>query len=118
MIEEINTEGIIIRSSKHGENGRLLNFITKDNGMISVVKHGFTSKKNTGRSILQPMHFIKLELVYERKKYKINDFELLDNYANVKNSYEKTDAILNIFAVLNKLPLNDLDGNSMIFHLV
>ena len=118
MIKEINTEGIIIGSSKHGENGRLLNFITKDNGMISVVKHGFTSKKNIGRSILQPIHFIKLELVHERKKYKINDFELLDNYLNIRDSYDKTNVILNIFAVLNKLPLNDIDGNSMIFHLV
>jgi DNA repair protein RecO len=118
MIKEINTDGIVVRSVKHGENGRLLYFLTPDLGIISIVKHGFNSKKNIGRSILQPMNFVKLEIIEEKGKYKINDFELLDNFDYIRSNYERIETILNIFAVLNKLPLNDLDGNRMIFFLV
>lgn len=118
MIKEINTDGIVVKSNKHGENGRLLYFLTPDHGIISIVKHGFNSKKNIGRSILQPMNYVKLEIIEEKNKYKINDFELLDNFDYIRSNYERIDTILNIFAVLNKLPLNDLDGNRMIFFLV
>ncbi|MDA3839007.1 MAG: DNA repair protein RecO [Candidatus Delongbacteria bacterium] len=118
MIKEINTDGIVIRSDKYGENGRLLYFLTPDHGIISIVKHGFNSKKNIGRSILQPMNYVKLEIIEEKNKYKINDFELLDNFDYIRSNYDRIETILNIFTVLNKLPLNDLDGNRMIFFLV
>ncbi|MBN2788904.1 MAG: DNA repair protein RecO [Candidatus Delongbacteria bacterium] len=118
MITEIKTEGIILKSSVHGENSRLINFLTPDFGMIPIIKHGFTSKKNTGRSILQPMNYVKLEILREKNKYKIIDFELMKNYSYIRDHYEKTTVVLNIFAVLNTLPLNDLDGNRMTFFLV
>jgi len=118
MIKEFVTEAVVIRSTQHGDNGRLLYFITPDRGIISIIKHGFTSKKNIGRSILQPINYIKLEIIEEKNKLKIIDFELFDNFDYIRSNYERTESILNIFAILNKLPLNDLDGNRMIFYLV
>ncbi|HQO09777.1 MAG TPA: DNA repair protein RecO [Clostridiales bacterium] len=118
MKEYLNTHAIVTGCSAVKENSALVNIMTPDFGIISFVKHGFSSKKNIYKPVLQPMNQIEIQLEKSEGKYRLIDCSVLNTFDNVRSEYKKTTAVMAIFTTLAHSEINDHNDHELVYMLV
>lgn len=118
MKEYITTTGFVLDNSAVKENSAVITLLTPDSGIISFVKHGYNSKKNTFRSILQPVNLIAVSLEKHNDRFKLIDCSCMEQYDGIRGEYKKTVAVLSVFSTLLNFEIYDQKDYNLIFTLV
>lgn len=85
MLKDV--EGIVLRSMKYRETGRILKVFTKEYGILSVMAHG-VEKKNSGlASRTEPFVFVRYDLKAGRNFYYLQGAEILSMNLPLRKSY-------------------------------
>ena len=109
MTKSIKTEGIVLKNSDLGENGKLLVIFSKDYGKISIVAKGV---KKIGSSLVhlsQLFAYSKLELYKGRSSlYTLTGGELIESFSGLGSGYEKISAAGKIARNVLKVIQEDL----------
>jgi len=118
MKEYINTTGFVLDNSAVKENSAVITLLTPDAGIISFAKHGYNSKKNTFRSVLQPVNLIEINLEKHNDKFKLIDCSCLNQYEGIRSDYKKTVSVLSVFSTLLNSEIYDHKDYNLIFTLI
>ncbi len=86
----VEATGIVTREIKYGDSSRILTVITKELGKISVLAGGARSNKSGLLSLTQLFTYGEFTLFQGRGKglYKINHGDVVQSFANLRNSLE------------------------------
>ena len=83
---DIKLEGIIISEVPYGDNSKIVNILTKEKGIVGVMCNGAKSIKNSLRAKTMKFTYGYFYITYnENKLSKLNDVDIIDNLANIKN---------------------------------
>lgn len=118
MKEYFKTTGFVLENSAVKENSALITILTPDTGKISFAMHGYNSKKNIYRSVLQPANLVEVHLEKHIDKYKLIDCRAADTYEDIKKDYKKTVAVLGVFSTLLNSEIYDHKDYNLIFTLI
>jgi|GEM_PF-1351518 len=118
MKEYVKTTGIILDNSSVKENSAVITFLTPDAGIISFAKHGYYSKRNIYKSILQPINLIDIHMEKHNGKYKFIEGSLIESFNGIRKEYKKTAAVLSIFSSLTNSEIYDQKDYNLIYTLI
>jgi len=118
MKEYSKTTGFVLDNSTVKENSAVITILTPDIGIISITMHGYNSKKNIFRSVLQPANLVEMHLEKHNDKYKLIDCSAADTYEGIKKDYKKTVAVLSVFSTLINSEIYDHKDYNLIFTLI
>lgn len=65
---EVEVEGIILKETLYGETSKILQVMTKEYGLISIIAKGASSYKNNLRSLSLPFLYAKFLINYKKDK--------------------------------------------------
>lgn len=68
---QTEVEGIILKETKYGETSKILQVLTKEYGLISLISKGSLSIKSKLRSISIPFLYGKFKIIYKKNKISI-----------------------------------------------
>ena len=86
----IEVEGIILTSQDYGETSKIINVITKENGIISMIAKGCKSIKSNLRSATDKLTYGKFYVYYKKDKLSIlSNIDIIDNFKNIKKDITK-----------------------------
>ena len=88
----VEATGIVTREIKYGDSSRILTVITKELGKISVLAGGVRSNKSGLLAATQLFSYVQFTLFQGRGKglYKINAGEMVNSFAGLRESLDKT----------------------------
>lgn len=69
MIKEV--EGIVLKETPYSETSKIIQVLTKEYGLISIIAKGASSLKNSLRSLTIPFLYAKLNITYKKDKLSI-----------------------------------------------
>jgi len=118
MKEYIKTTGFIIGNSAVKENSAVITVLTPDMGVINLIKHGYNSKKNIFKPLLQPINHLELYMELEKEQYKIIDCSAINLFSEIKKNYNKTVSVLSVFKTLVNSEIYDQKDYNLIFTLI
>ncbi|HAQ61189.1 TPA: DNA repair protein RecO [Candidatus Delongbacteria bacterium] len=118
MKEYIKTTGIILDNSCVKENTAVITVLTPDSGVISFAKHGYYSKRNIYKSLLQPINLIDIHMEKHKGKFKFIEGSLIESFDNIRKEYNKTAAVLSIFSSLTNSEIYDQKDYNLIYTLI
>ena len=82
-LEEVT--GIIANETNYGETSKILNVITKEKGLISVIAKGCKNLKSPLRSVCSKLTYGKFIIYYKENKLStLKEVSILDNFKNLK----------------------------------
>ncbi len=82
-LEEVT--GIIVNETNYGETSKILNVITKEKGLISVVAKGCKNLKSPLRSVSSKLTYGTFIIYYKENKIStLKEVSVLDNFKNLK----------------------------------
>ena len=83
MIKELI--GIIINETPYGETSKIINVLTKENGMIGIMCKGAKSMKSPLRALTMPYTYAKFYIYYKEDKLSLlKDVDLIDSFNTIK----------------------------------
>ncbi len=92
MIEEVT--GIIVSEMDYGETSKILNVLTKEHGVISVISKGCRNLKSPLRSVSTKLTYGIFQIYYKKDKLSIlSDVDILNNFKNIKTDIYKISAV-------------------------
>lgn len=83
------TKAIVLKSYNLGEADKILKLFSKDNGLIDAVAKGARKIKSRFGGRLELFNFVELELSRGRNLDIINQAELLKNFSDIPNDFNK-----------------------------
>ena len=82
-LEEVT--GIIVNETNYGETSKILNVITKEKGLISVMAKGCKNLKSPLRSVSSKLTYGTFIIYYKENKIStLKEVSVLDNFKNLK----------------------------------
>ena len=82
-LEEVT--GIIVNETNYGETSKILNVITKEKGLISVMAKGCKNLKSPLRSVSSKLAYGTFIIYYKENKIStLKEISVLDNFKNLK----------------------------------
>ena len=82
-LEEVT--GIIVNETNYGETSKILNVITKEKGLISVIAKGCKNLKSPLRSVSSKLTYGTFIIYYKENKIStLKEISVLDNFKNLK----------------------------------
>ncbi len=82
-LEEVT--GIIVNETNYGETSKILNVITKEKGLISVMAKGCKNLKSPLRSVSSRLTYGTFIIYYKENKIStLKEISVLDNFKNLK----------------------------------
>ena len=78
-------KGIIIREVDYGENDKIINILTDQEGIISAVVRRAKNVKFNKRSIVQCFSYCHFSLYAKANGYVVDDFDILELFWNIRN---------------------------------
>ena len=88
MTEKI--EGIVINERIYGETSKIVNIITKEKGVISVIAKGSRNLKSDLRNVTAKFSYGLFNLYYKENKLSIlKSVDIIDNFKNIKKDLTK-----------------------------
>lgn len=82
-LEEVT--GIIVNETNYGETSKILNVITKEKGLISVIAKGCKNLKSPLRSVSSKLTYGTFIIYYKENKIStLKEVSVLDNFKNLK----------------------------------
>ena len=81
----IEVEGIILTSQDYRETSKIINVITKEYGIISMIAKGCKSIKSNLRSATDKLTYGKFYVYYKKDKLSIlSNVDIIDNFKSIK----------------------------------
>lgn len=88
MIEQV--EGIVISEKAYGETSKIINVLTKDRGVISIMAKGAKTMKSELRSVTDKLTYGKFNIYYKKDKLSIlKSVDIINNLRNIKKDINK-----------------------------
>lgn len=88
MISEL--EGIVVSELNYGETSKIINVLTRSEGIIGIMAKGCRNLKSPLRSSTNKLTYGKFYLKYNQGKLSnLNSVDIIDNFKNVKTDIEK-----------------------------
>jgi DNA repair protein RecO (recombination protein O) len=81
----MNCKGLVIGERIVGENGKFLDILTDEYGLIEVAQKGVKSLKNENRSALQMFAYSNLYVDMSKKHYVVKSAELIESFYGIRN---------------------------------
>ena len=82
-------EGIILSETNYSESSKILNVLTKDYGLISVISKGCRRIKSKLRSVSSILTFGNFYIYYKEKGLSnLTEVDLIDSFKNIKNNLD------------------------------
>ena len=82
--------GIIVNETNYGETSKILNVITKEKGLISLMAKGCKNIKSPLRSTASKLTFGTFIIYYKENKIStLKEVTILDNFINIKKDISK-----------------------------
>lgn len=101
-MEIISIEGIVVNSLKYGENSKILNILTKEKGIISVMSKGALKEKSKLRSVSDNFTYAIFHLYYKKDKIStLISADVIDYFLNIRTDIEKL-GVLNYLTELTR----------------
>lgn len=89
-METIKLEGIIISDKPFKENSKILDIITKEKGVISVISKGCKKLKSELRSVSEKFCYASFNIVYKEGKLStLVSADVINSFKNIKKDIEK-----------------------------
>ena len=89
MIQKL--EGIVISETYYGETSKILNVLTKENGIVGMMAKGCRSLKSPLRSSASKLTYATFCIYYKQDKLSlIKEIDVIDSFANIKKDIVKT----------------------------
>ena len=83
MIEEV--EGIVVGETNYSETSKILNIITKDKGLISVMAKGCKNIKSPLRVVANKLTYGNFIVYYKKDKLStLKEVSIINNFKNIK----------------------------------
>ena len=84
MITEV--EGLIVKETPYGDTSKIIQILTKEYGIISVMCKGAKSMKSKLRSLTMRFTYGKFHIYYKENKLStLITVDIIDNLYNIKN---------------------------------
>lgn len=80
----MNCKGLVIGERIVGENGKFLDILTNELGLIEVAQKGVKSLKNENRSALQMFAYSNLNIDKSKKHYVVKSSELIQSFYGIR----------------------------------
>ncbi|MCC8069092.1 MAG: DNA repair protein RecO [Ruminococcus sp.] len=80
----MNCKGLVIGERIVGENGKFLDILTDELGLIEVAQKGVKSLKNENRSALQMFAYSNLCVDRSKKHYSVKSSDLIDSFYGMR----------------------------------
>ena len=65
---EVEVEGIVLKDTLYGESSKIIQVLTKEYGLVSIIAKGASSYKNSLRSLTLPFLYAKFKINYKKDK--------------------------------------------------
>lgn len=103
-MEQIKTQGLILKTINLNDNDRIFTVLTKNHGKITVMAKGIRSQKHKCFSAMQL--FCYSEFVFERRTgmYYPVDARVVENFYNLRSCVEKLALAAYISDIVNAIP--------------
>ena len=86
----IDVEGIIINTKNYGDTSKIIDILTKEHGVISVIAKGCKSLKSNLRSVTDKLTYATFTIYYKKHKLSLlSEASVINNFSNVKKDIEK-----------------------------
>lgn len=109
MTKHIKTEGIVLKETPLGENGKLLVFFTKEYGKISVAAKGVKKPGSSLVQLSQLFAYSRLELYKGNSSlYTLTGGTLIEPFFGLSEDFERISAAGKMSVVLLKVIQEDL----------
>ncbi len=78
-------EGIIVSETNYGESSKILNVITKEYGLISIISKGCRNLKSSLRSVSSKLTYGSFVIYYKQNKLStLKEVNVINNFKNLK----------------------------------
>lgn len=78
-------EGIIVSETNYGESSKILNVITKEYGLISIISKGCRNLKSSLRSVSSKLTYGTFVIYYKQNKLStLKEVNVINNFKNLK----------------------------------
>ena len=89
-MEIISIEGIVVGTTKYGENSKILNILTKDKGLIGVISKGSLKEKSKLRVVSNNFTYANFHIYYKEKKLStLIGADVINYFMNIKSDIIK-----------------------------
>lgn len=88
MNEPIKTDGIVVKSSQLGDNGRMLTILTGERGVISVSAKGVKSLKNRNSQAVMPLCYSSFVLNERGDVYSLVSADIKESFYALRENLE------------------------------
>lgn len=83
-------EGIIVSELNYGETSKIINVLTKEEGIIGIMAKGCRNLKSPLRSLTSKLTYGKFYVKYNENKLSIlSNVDVINNFKNIKTDIEK-----------------------------
>ena len=86
---KVTTNGLILKETDIGENGKLINILTEDKGVISAISPNAKKLRTKNSGLLQALYYCKITLFKGQKGYIVDEVEVKERFENLKYDMEK-----------------------------
>lgn len=94
--------GVVIGEKPYGETSKILNIITKENGVIGVIAKGAKRLKSPLRSVSEIFTYACFQISYKENKLStLISADIIDSFSNIKKDIEKI-SYVNFISELTK----------------
>lgn len=97
----LEDSGIVIRKNDFGEADRYITVFTENYGKLSFLLKGIKTAKKKELSCADVLTYSKFTFYERMGKYKLQDFQYIDSFLEIKKDIEKLNITFYIMAVLN-----------------
>lgn len=112
-MEIISIEGIVIGSTKYGENSKILNVLTKDKGLIGVISKGSLKEKSKLRVVSNNFTYANFHIYYKENKLStLISADVINYFINIKSDIIKF-SYMSYLADLTKNVYKENNDNSI-----
>ena len=112
---------IILKKIKYGEADLIIHALGTDGAKSSfMAKSALKSKKRFGGGILEPLHFVNFtyqESGTEGQIKKLSEAILIDDFKEIRNSYEKLELALYVLNCVSHVSLEGDQNSEVLFNL-
>lgn len=112
---------IILKKIKYGEADLIIHALGTDGAKCSfIAKSALRSKKRFGGGVLEPLHFVNFtyqDAKSEGQIRKLNEAILIDDFKEIRNSYEKLELGLFIINCVSHVSLEGDQNSEFLFNL-
>ena len=108
----IDVEGIIINTKSYKDTSKIIDILTKEFGIISVIAKGCKSLKSNLRITTDKLTYATFNIYYKKDKLSIlSEASVINNFSNIKKDIEKISYASFLIDLTNQVYKQSEDNN-------